>query len=70
MIPRRIWTGEDNKVSLRRPPAGGHPNTCECRDSGKGVVADTYEARGQDPSLGLESHVEHVTDKTQHEAGP
>ena len=69
MIPRRIWTGKDNKVSLGRPPAGGHLNTCECRDSGKGVVADTHKARGQDLSLGLESRVERVTDKTQHKAG-
>ena len=57
LIPRCIWTGKDDKVPLGHPPAGGHPNTCEGWNSGKGVIADTHEARGQDPSLGLESHV-------------
>ena len=68
MIPRCVRTGKDDKVPLGRPPAGRHPNTCEGRDSGEGVVADTHKARGQDPGLGLESRVEHVTDETQHEA--
>ena len=69
LILGHIWTSEDDKVPLGCPPAGRHPNTCKGRDSSKGIVADTHEARGQDPGLGLESCVERVTNKTQHEDG-
>ena len=69
LIPRRVRTGKYHKVPLGCPPAGRHPNTCEGWDSSEGIIADTHEARGQDPGLGLESRVERMTDETQHEAG-
>ena len=70
LISRRVRSGEDDQVPLGRPPAGGHPNTGEGQDGGKSVVADTHKARGQDAGLCLEGRVEHVTNETQHKAGP
>ena len=69
MIPRGVKTSKDNQVPLGHPPAGRHLNTGESQNRGKGIIADTHEARGQDSGLGLKSCVEQMTDETQHEAG-
>ena len=57
MVSRRVRTGKNDQVPLGRPPAGRHPNAGKSRDRGESVVADTYEAWGQDAGLHLEGRV-------------